>query len=181
MKLTRRDALGSLLAGGVGAAGAALFPASDRRRADGERTLTDADVRALTAVAETVYPTEVLPTDEFVANYVGGLPEPRAGIVADTVRSLDAYARREFGAPLASLSRDERDSVLRSMGVDRTGSDPEGTLPERVRYYVVNQLLYGLYSSPRGSSLVGIRNPVGYPGGYESYQRPPSADASMER
>ncbi|WP_245781365.1 gluconate 2-dehydrogenase subunit 3 family protein [Halopelagius inordinatus] len=139
------------------------------------------DVRTLVAVADVVYPSEVTPTGEFVENYVGGLPGPRTQAVLRTVRSLDAHARRERGRPFSALSETQRDALLRSMGVDRTGSDPEGVLSERIRYYVVNQLLYGLYTSPRGSTLVGIDNPVGHPGGYESYQNPPSESASVER
>lgn len=143
--------------------------------------MADDDVRTLVAVAEVVYPSEASPTDEFVENYVGRLPEPRTQTVLRTVRSLDAHARRERGRPFSVLPEAERDALLRSMGVDRTGSDPEGALSERVRYYVVNQLLYGLYTSPRGSALVGIDNPVGHAGGYESYQKPPSESASVER
>jgi hypothetical protein len=42
-----------------------------------------------------------------------------------------------------------------------------------VRYYVVNELLYALYTSPTGGELVGIENPQGHPGGHESYQHEP--------
>jgi hypothetical protein len=63
------------------------------------------------------------------------------------------------------------------MAVDRTGSSPNGNIPERIRYYVVNQLLYGLYTAPTGGRLLGIENPVGHPGGFESYQKEPSQEA----
>jgi len=44
----------------------------------------------------------------------------------------------------------------------------------RVRYYLVNDLLFALYSSPTGGKLVGIENPQGHPGGTGSYQQPPN-------
>lgn len=176
MLLSRRDALGALLVGGGFGVGVDQLPASEgvSREADDDFA---AAVQALTAVADVVYPSAVTPTDEFVDEYVGGLPPERQRTVANVVQSLDAYARREFGDELSALSPDACDAVLRSLGVDRTVSDPSGSLPERVRYHVVNLLLYGLYTSPRGSRLVGIENPVGFPGGYESYQKSPSTNA----
>ena len=56
---------------------------------------------------------------------------------------------------------------------DRAYPDPAGTAPQRIRYYVLNGLLYALYASPRGAELVGSTNPEGYPGGQEAYQRRP--------
>lgn len=177
MLLSRRDALGALLVGGGFGVGVAQLPAPEG--ASGEADGDFAAVQALTAVADVVYPSAVTPTDEFVDEYVGGLPPERQRTVANVVQSLDAYARREFGDELSALSPDACDAVLRSLGVDRTVSDSSGSLPERVRYHVVNLLLYGLYTSPRGSRLVGIGNPVGFPGGYESYQRSPSTNAGQ--
>jgi len=51
--------------------------------------------------------------------------------------------------------------------------NPDGTAAERVRFFVVNELLLALYASPTGGELVGIENPQGYAGGAESYQRGP--------
>jgi hypothetical protein len=34
-------------------------------------------------------------------------------------------------------------------------------------------MLYALFTSPTGSELVGIENPTGHPGGYESLTRLP--------
>jgi hypothetical protein len=61
------------------------------------------------------------------------------------------------------------------MGADTADPDPDpdGTDAGRVRYYVVNELLYALYASPTGGELVGIENPRGYPGGTASYRRGP--------
>jgi hypothetical protein len=59
------------------------------------------------------------------------------------------------------------------MGVDLVDPDPDGFSAERVRFYLVNELLYALYSSPTGGTLLGLENPQGYPGGSESYQQGP--------
>ena len=55
-------------------------------------------------------------------------------------------------------------------------------MSDRVRFFVVNELLFALYSSPTGGSLVGIENPVGHPGGTESYQHAgPEDERATER
>jgi hypothetical protein len=59
------------------------------------------------------------------------------------------------------------------LGVRTAEPDPDGTDVERVRYYVVNELLFALYSSPTGGELVGLENPQGHPGGIDSYRRGP--------
>jgi hypothetical protein len=59
------------------------------------------------------------------------------------------------------------------MGVQSAESDSGGGVPERIRYHLVNSLLYALFTSPMGSELVGISNPTGHPGGYESLTRAP--------
>jgi hypothetical protein len=181
MRLTRRDAVVSLLAG-VGAGAVGLSDLMNGRPAEEAESseLTDEQIRTLVAVAEVVYPSEVSGTGEFVREYVSGLPVERTASVASAAAGLDEYTRRERGVAFASLPASERDSVLRSLGVDRSGSSADGTLPERVRYYAVNQLLYGLYTSPTGSKLLGIENPVGYPGGYKSYQKPPTRTNTVD-
>ena len=182
MELTRRDAVAALLAGGAAWVGTVQLSEGPDGSSPGSPTeLTNEQVRTLTAVADVVYPTEVTATGEFVERYVAGVPGERQSNVARATAALDEYARRTQGERFAALSASTRDSVLRSMGVDRTGSAPDGTVPERVRYYVVNQLLYGLYTAPKGASLVGIDNPVGYSGGYESYQQSPSGASRSAR
>lgn len=173
MKLTRRDALFALAGGiGVGVGSAELdenFSATST-----EDSLTKAEIDQLVAIAEVVYPSEVTEYTTFVENYATGLPEERQRSIAETLSELNAYTRRNRSAPLTELSPDTREGVLQAIGTGRVGSDPVGSFPERVRYFIVNQLLYGLFRSPKGGQLVGISNPVGYPGGYESYQRPPA-------
>jgi hypothetical protein len=59
------------------------------------------------------------------------------------------------------------------MNADTLEPDPRGSDEQRVRYFVVNELLFALYASPTGGELVGIENPQGHPGGIQSYQRGP--------
>ena len=180
MRLTRRDAVLSLFVGGSAGAVGAYGSRARTDRTNDSNADGAAAARTLVAVAEVVYPSEVSGTEEFVTQYASGLTDRRTASVAAAADELDSYARRTRGSAFTDLSVDGRDSVLRGMGVDRTGASPDGSLPERVRYYLVDQALYGLYTSPKGGRLVGMENPVGYPGGYESYQKPPSATRSSE-
>jgi hypothetical protein len=178
MELSRRDAVAALaglgVAGaGVGAATLALDGGDGYSGASGDETL---DVATLVAAAETVYPGAVTGVEEFVRTFVAGRirdPAHREGLVA-AVGQVDDAARDWYDAPYAELEADTRDAVLRELGADTAEPDPEGSLAERVRYYVVNDLLYALYSSPTGGELVGIENPIGHPGGTTSYQRGPT-------
>ena len=132
----------------------------------------------LVAVARVVYPSAVENVPEFVEAYsavrVRERPAYREGARAATA-SLDGYARVHFDADaFLDLGRAARETVLDRMGVDTAEPDPEGTTAERVRFYLVNELLFALYASPTGSELVGLENPQGYPGGIRSYRRGPS-------
>jgi hypothetical protein len=172
MELTRRDAMTALAAtaGAAGVGGALLD--------DADPSSTDADVpadalAALVAVAEVVYPDAATGVDEFVRTYAAGRMadgDRRAGVL-DAAAELDATARDWFDAPLADLDPADRDRLLRDIGVDVADPDPDGNLSTRVRFYLVDELLYAFYASPTGGRLVGIENPIGYPGGTESYRR----------
>jgi len=162
MDLSRRDALAALAAAGIaGAAGATLLDDAD----------PDPDLTTLVAVAETVYPSAADGVEPFVETYAAGLPDDRRDDVLDVATELDATARDWFDAPLADLDRATRDRLLRELGVDAADPDPDGNLSDRVRFFLVNELLYAFYASPTGGRLVGIENPTGYPGGTESYRR----------
>jgi hypothetical protein len=177
MKLSRRDALGALAAAGVavGAGGAALLAAEDDDGTDAP--LSPDDVGTLVAAAEVLYPSEVEGTASFVERYAEGVaagrPDHAAG-VADAVAYLDDYAEAWTDERFGALSPAERDRALGRMGADTADPDPQGSDVERVRYYVVNELLFALYASPTGGELVGIENPIGHPGGTESYRRGPA-------
>jgi len=110
----------------------------------------------------------------FVGRYLSGLSAPHQRAIAAAVGDLASHARTVIGRPFTELSVEQRDAVLRTMGVGRAVATQRGPSPARIRYYVVDQLLCGLYTSPKGSRLVGIENPVGHPGGYDSVQKPPN-------
>ncbi|TKX87441.1 gluconate 2-dehydrogenase subunit 3 family protein [Halorubrum sp. SS5] len=183
MELTRRDAAAALAA--IGATGGVALGV--RRTADdggsegaatwdGDGTPGDEAVRtAMTAVARTVYPDAVSGVEAFVETFLDGRLDGSAhgeGI-RSAVAEVESAGRSWYGAPVAELSAADRDALLRELGADVAEENPDGTAAERVRYYVVNELLLALYSSPTGGELVGIENPQGYAGGAESYQRGP--------
>ncbi|MFC5277517.1 gluconate 2-dehydrogenase subunit 3 family protein [Halorubrum rubrum] len=190
MELTRRDAAAALAAvgatGGValgvrragdggtgddGSAGGADGAAGD---GEGDRSPSDEAVReAMAAVATAVYPDAVSGVESFVDGFLDGRLDGSAhaeGIRA-AVAELESSARSWYDAPVADLETAERDELLRELGADTAEEDPHGTTAERVRFFVVNELLIALYASPTGGELVGIENPQGYAGGAESYTR----------
>jgi hypothetical protein len=186
MELTRRDAAAALAA--IGATGGITLGARRIRREGGDGPETDdgdqetdegpsdGRVRAtLTAVAEVVYPSEVSGIEAFVGEFLDG--RLSGGTHAEGVRTavseLDELARSWHGGRVTELSAEKRDRLLREVGADSAEEDPNGTTAERVRYYVVNELLLALYTSPTGGELVGIENPQGHPGGTGSYKRGP--------
>ncbi|MFC7076530.1 gluconate 2-dehydrogenase subunit 3 family protein [Haloarcula halophila] len=190
MELSRRDAIAALSAAGVavGGGGAVLLADDDGNGAstgtdDGDTQtpsgpLDEAQFETLTAAAEVLYPEELSGVDEFVRRFVRGRardrPDHAAGI-ADAAAYLDEYARAWFDAEFAALPPQTRDQALRRMNADTLEPDPEGSDEQRVRYFVVNELLFALYASPTGGELVGIENPQGHPGGIQSYRRGPDA------
>lgn len=179
-ELTRRDAIAALSAAGASLAGCVAPSAdSDGQSDDGrDSTLSNHDRETLAAAAEVLYPDDVTEIDSFVQRYAAGRtanqPEHASGI-ADAVGYLDEYSRAWYDAEFATLSAADRDEALRRMGADEADPDPAGGDVERLRYYVVNDLLLALYASPTGGKLVGIENPPGHPGGLASYQRGPQS------
>ncbi|KAB1194481.1 gluconate 2-dehydrogenase subunit 3 family protein [Haloferax sp. MBLA0076] len=180
MRLTRRDAL-TVLAGmgivGGGAVAADRFtpPTADDQSAEtGDDGGPATDVLpTMVAVAEVVYPSEATGVPEFVETYVFGRvrDDERDSQMHAAAAELDGVARDWYDAPFFDLPTDERDSLLRELGVDTADPVPDGTISERLRFHVVNELLYAFYASPTGGRLVGIENPIGHPGGTESYRR----------
>jgi hypothetical protein len=190
MELTRRDAAAALAAigatGGValgvrrtsdeGGSGDGAEGAPDDPAEGGEGLPSDEAVRtAMTAVARTVYPEAVSGIDSFVDGFLDGRLDgsPHDEGIRAAVAEVESAARSWYDAPVADLSPADRDELLRELGADTAEEDPAGSTAERVRYYVVNELLLALYSSPTGGELVGIENPQGHAGGAESYRRGP--------
>ena len=177
-ELDRRDVLKALGAAGITVGGgAALLEWTDDE--SGEAIVTDHERRTLHAVATTVYPSEVSGVESFVDGYMSRrlrADTPRTDAVVDALAALDSYAQEWEGDDFRDLEPSKRDETLRAMGVDQADPIPDGAPRERVRYYLVNELVYGLYSSPTGGELVGIENPQGHPGGTQSYQQPPDGD-----
>lgn len=178
MQLTRRDALSALAGAGIiVGSGAAALSHHDLEGTTDDASLTlHGTLDALVATAEVVYPDDIDGIHGFVETYslgrVQDRPAYRAG-VQEAVATLDEYAELWEDAPFLELDARDRDRLLREMGVHTADPVPDGTDPERVRYYVVNELLYALYTSPTGGKLVGIENPQGHPGGLDSYRRGP--------
>lgn len=195
MKLTRRDAMAALAAVGAVGAGSVAARYDPPRADDGgenggdgeEEPSVSADLLdVMDAAAAVVYPSNVTGRRAFVERYVVGRTDGREsyrrGLEA-TAAELDAIARDWRDAGFADLSPDARDGVLRGLGVATADPEPDGTVSERIRLYVVNDLLFAFYSSPTGGRLVGIENPIGHPGGTESYRRasmPDPPDGGVE-
>jgi hypothetical protein len=184
MELNRRDVVAALGAAGVavGAGGAALSvmdgdEAGSETAENDDGPISDHDRRTLVAAAETLYPSELDGIEAFVTEYVDGRAADRpahAAGMADAAAYLDEYTAAWYDEDrFAELDPATRSEALRQMNVDTTEPDPEGGDVERVRYYVVNELQFALYSTPTGGELVGIENPQGHPGGTTSYQRGP--------
>jgi hypothetical protein len=172
MQLTRRDALLALTGGSLVASAAAV----EELNRNEYSTISGAELKTLVALAEILYPSSVTVTDEFVENYVLGrkaVDETYLSAIGTSVDVVQATSKRETGRRYASLNRDRRDDVLRATGANRAYPHPEGTTAQRIRYYVVDELLYAFYATPKGAELVRSENPTGYPGGTEAYQQPP--------
>jgi hypothetical protein len=192
VELTRRDVIAALTAAGVSAgAGAMAIETADFggssgesasntvspvTRQDGKDTaeLTKAVIDLLDAVAAVIYPSSIENRHEFVARYTqartANRPGYRQGIIHAAVE-LDAVARDWHDAPYAAVSSSTAETLLDNLGVDTADPVNNGTISEQIRFYLVDDLLYALYTTPTGGRLVGIENPVGHPGGIESYQR----------
>jgi len=171
MELTRRDAVSALTALGASVAVAGCSAA------DRTATQPDAEIReTMVAAAEVVYPDAVTGIEDFVNTFLDSrlAGDRHAAAVADAVAAVNDRAESWYDDRFPALSMADRDSLLREMAADTAEPRRDGSTAEEVRYYVVNELLLALYSSPTGGELVGIENPQGYAGGIGSYQRGPT-------
>lgn len=165
MRLTRRDALSALVLGtaAVGASELTALHGTSEARVQ----LEESELAVLYALADAIYPSSVEVSPEFVVGYAERLTPRHRGAVARSVDELNQLTKLEVGREFDQVeSSTRRQRVLEQIGLDRVRSSPDGTSLERIRYYLVNGLLFALFTSPRGSELVGIQNPVGHPGGY---------------
>lgn len=138
-----------------------------------------ADVETLTALATAILPSSFDVDESWVENRVLGRVEPKPGhferLVA-AIEAVDSHAKARFGAPVTSLPSSQRRGVLVSMGVTEVHPTADGTTAERVRFHLVNDLLYAMLTSPESSDLTGIANPPGYPGGTSVYTQGPGGE-----
>jgi len=170
MELTRRDAMIAL--SGIGLSAGVLFGGSG----NDDRALNKRDIQTLLALATTLYPTSVDVTEDFIEAYVTGQDELDSDHTDGLVSSLQTVRReslRQTGRSIRELSPSQRSAVLRATGADRAYPDPNGTDDQQIRYYIINNLLYALYTTPKGGDLIGNPNPPGHPGGTEAYQEVP--------
>jgi hypothetical protein len=178
-ELTRRDALTALGVAGLGATGvgALTWETLDGATEEGEDPpLGDHERRTLETLAGVLYPSEVSGIPDFLETYVLGRAREdpaRARGIADAIARLDEYTNVWYESDYVNLRPSNHEDVLEEMGLSETDPDPEGGDAERVRFYLVNELLFALYATPTGGELVGLENPQGFPGGVESYQRGP--------
>lgn len=172
MELSRRDVLAALAA--VGVTGGVVVVTETE---SGTPSLSDREIGTLVAVAEVAYPSEVSEIDSFVRQYsaarVNDDRDYRTG-VRDALSALDDATTDWFDGRFASLDRDTRSEALRQVGAVTADANPDGLRGERIRYYLLNELLYAFYATPTGAKLVGLENPPGYPGGDTSYRRGPN-------
>jgi hypothetical protein len=191
MELTRRDALVAAVGTGVGVGGGGVALSIGFSKPNGEASGSASDAgkevdgeiaATFVAVAHAIYPDTLSGIEEFVRTYVttqfgpdGEKPDDRREATRESARELDALAASWHDASVADLDPGTVDALLREIGVDVAEADRSGTIAQRLRFHVVNELHYALFTSPTGGTLVGIENPIGHPGGARSYQREPSA------
>lgn len=170
MRLTRRRALLGLV-GASSVGGLGVYELLGRTTNDGP--LSDAGMDGLLTVADIVHPAAPEEVEPVISAYVGRLNQTRTRGLVTTLSELDSRSRRHFGASFGALSRAQGERLLTTLGVNRVQSRPGGTLAERVRYHLVNSVLYALLIRPAGTELYDIGNPVGFPGGFDSHTGEP--------
>ncbi len=176
MRLTRRDIIAALAASGVAIIGTKTAIHSldkDTKNQWKETPITKYKVKGMVAAAEVLYPSMVKNIEQFVTQYIRGKTNNNSEYVeeiSDTFDYLNKYCKSWYDRNFASLNPSKRDEVFKNMNAGSVTPDPEGSDAQRVRYYIVNELLFALYTTPTGSELLGLENPPGHPGGLTSYQ-----------
>lgn len=168
VELTRRDTLITLV-GGTTISSLALQEINDFTRTSAG--FSDDELNTLLALADVVYPSKIDISKSVIRSYTDRMNGPRFRQMQRTISGLDRISRRVFGASFRAVPVSKRDRLLRYFGVDRVQPRPDGTLAERIRFHLVNPLLYVLFTNPKGSTLYGIDNPIGHPGGLDDLLR----------
>lgn len=171
MNLSRREALLGLLGVSTGVSLSTYELTGNRYGSDGRRSLSRRDREALLTIADIVHPANPGGFEPVIARYVRRLPASRERALLGTLSELDGVSRRQLGAGFGSLSTPEARLLLEGLGVDGVQSNRQGTLAERIRFHLINSVMYALLTDPSGTAVLGIDNPVGYPGGFSSYTR----------
>ncbi len=170
MELSRRDAVAALATLGLAASTTHIPRPNDLS----PRTIDT--IETLTATAHVIYPTEISEIEPFVETYTSHRltqDEWHASGVQSAVDTLDTHAHAWYDARFSALTLEDREQLLRELGLETADENPTGTTAERLRYFIIDDLLLALYASPTGGDLVGLDNPQGHPGGLTSYRRPP--------
>jgi len=128
-------------------------------------------VEGMLTVADAVYPGDPEPFRSILRRYVDRLGESRLGGLLETLAELDQISSRYSGSLFRSLSGAEATRLFERLGVNRVQSRRAGTLSERVRFHLVNSVLYAILTDPAGTERFDVGNPAGYPGGFDSYTR----------
>lgn len=166
MELNRRDALTALAGGSLVTIDAVRSTLFDEYTT----SLSSQEKESLVSLAEVLYPSSVTVSTDFIDTYITGRYELSDEHISGLRKSLDIVqrtSRHETGQKLTALPVDDRDAVLRATGADRAFPDPDGTTAQQIRYYIIDELLYAFYTTPKGGRLVGNPNPTGHPGGIE--------------
>ncbi len=167
VSLTRRRTLGILA---LASAGSVSIHELTRSPSTGSGSLSERQVQKLLTIVDVVYPSsDPRQFEPTVRNYVDSLPEERRQILLGTLAELDRITADALGQPLGAASTPGVIMVMKRIGVDRVQSKPRGMLAERIRFHLVNSIMYALLTEPRVTRSFGIDNPVGYPGGFSSY------------
>jgi hypothetical protein len=156
--------------------GSAQSPDYATETRSGTHPASQYHIDVMTAIARAVYPSTVSVESSFIESRVFGRVEPEPSHfekLMTAIESVDSHARARFGGGITDISAGRRRKVLQSMGVTTVHPTADGTTAEQIRFYLINDLLYVLFTSPAGGELMGIDNPPGHPGGREAYRRGP--------
>lgn len=178
MELTRRDALAALAASGTLLGGTIALTAkphsnkSNKTQEPTDPALNPQYMETAIDIASIIYPSQLTGLADFVSTYLNGRLDDsdyKHGFTTSIDR-LNDLSIVWHDAKYVNLTREVQETVLHEIGADTADPAPSGSPGSRIRYYLINELLYALYTSPTGGRLVGIENPQGHPGGIKSYQ-----------